>query len=505
MKLAMRLSAFFLAVQFLTLAGFSAALYLLAADHLSRQVDERMDASLTALSAAAEIEPEGVTWEPNEREQGLGRDAGPDQIHWVVLNALGTPIDFSVNLRRWRAFPDLRPDEVAVRFHGPDGRHWRGRSRRLHAARPEDEGNGAPTTGSPSGPGMDRGKSALTLAVFAPLGPTEAILRRLAWTLSLLSLTLWLGAILIGRWLCRRALAPLSTMAEAATDADADSPDVRLPLPGTGDELETLGRAFNGLLDRLHEALDRQRRFTGDASHQLRTPLTGLLSHVDVALRRERPAAEYERVLGVVRNKAVHLRQIIESLLFLARTESESVLPDLDRVDLAAWIPEHLRGWSSQARAADIRTELTGGVRLDVRAHLPAALPVAGQPAGKRLRLQRRGDAHRHLGASRSRGHDPGRTGPRPRALGRRPVADLPALLPDLTGPATRPGRSGPRPFSRPTNRGRVWRVDRGGERAGQGQQVRRGVPRGEPAGRTRVIAGSRLCARRVQGRILTV
>ena len=110
----------------------------------------------------------------------------------------------------------------------------------------------------------------------------------------------------------------------AARDADAADPRTRLPLPGTQDELEDLGSAFNGLLDRLHEALERQRRFTGDASHQLRTPLTGLLSQVEVALRLERPPGEYQRVLKVVRAKGVQLRQIIESLLFLARAESES-------------------------------------------------------------------------------------------------------------------------------------------------------------------------------------
>jgi signal transduction histidine kinase len=162
-------------------------------------------------------------------------------------------------------------------------------------------------------------------------------------------------------------------MESAARDADAANPEMRLPLPGTADELENLGHAFNGLLDRLHEAMERQRRFTGDASHQLRTPLAGLLSQVDLALKRDRPPGEYRRVLGVVRAKATHLRQIIESLLFLARAETDSGCPELEVVDLASWVGEHLREWSTHPRSVDLCAIPDGGGPIWVRAH-PALL-----------------------------------------------------------------------------------------------------------------------------------
>jgi two-component system, OmpR family, sensor kinase len=86
-------------------------------------------------------------------------------------------------------------------------------------------------------------------------------------------------------------------MAEAAHAMSAADLDQRLPASETGDELQNLGDAFNGLLDRLHEAFERQRQFTGDASHQLRTPLAALLGQVEVTLRRERSADDLRRVL----------------------------------------------------------------------------------------------------------------------------------------------------------------------------------------------------------------
>jgi signal transduction histidine kinase len=64
--------------------------------------------------------------------------------------------------------------------------------------------------------------------------------------------------------------------------------DQHLPASEIGDELQDLGGASNGLLVRLHEALERQRQFTDDASHQLRTPRAALLGQVEVTLRRER-------------------------------------------------------------------------------------------------------------------------------------------------------------------------------------------------------------------------
>ncbi|WP_406697879.1 ATP-binding protein [Singulisphaera sp. Ch08] len=363
MSLASRLSASFLAALAIVLIGFSAALGGLAVHHLHRLIDERLDAALTTLAAAAEVGPEGVEWEPDERVLGVGLEAGADQLRWVVRDAGGRLIDRSPNLNPRRLSLELAEGPTSGRFTGPDGRPWMVKSRRLAVPEALQE----PV--DPSKTPVAGRHSALILVAYAPLGPTEATLNRLGLTLIVLSTVLWLAAAAVNRRLCRRGLAPLTAMAMAARDADAEDRHERLPVPNTGDELEDLGQAFNGLLDRLHETLQQQRRFTGDASHQLRTPLAGLLGQVDVVLRRDRPPEEYRRVLGIVRHKAVHLQQIIESLLFLARTEAEAGRPEPEVIDLAAWVSEHLEGWSGHARGADLKGEASCPGPLWVRVH----------------------------------------------------------------------------------------------------------------------------------------
>jgi two-component system, OmpR family, sensor kinase len=158
-------------------------------------------------------------------------------------------------------------------------------------------------------------------------------------------------------------------MADAARDINADDWRARLPAPATGDELEDLARAFNDLLNRLEESFERQRRFTGDASHQLRTPLTAMLGQLDVALLRERSPDEYRRAIESVQSQAHRLGQIVETQLFLARADAEALGPQLEAVDLATWLREHLETWRGHPRWPDFDCELAEGQRTMVRTH----------------------------------------------------------------------------------------------------------------------------------------
>jgi heavy metal sensor kinase len=354
MTLAARLSAFFLAALALVLVGFSASLYLLARAYLDRQADDRLTAALETLAAATDVDPAGLEWEPEERHLTLGRDAAADQVRWAVHDEHGRPVDHSANL----GADDLPPadpaalpaDAPAFRLIDRGGQPWRVAQRCLRA------GPLAPVAAEASASKPAR-HGVLVLTAGLSLAPARAALHTLAGALAGLSLLVWSAAALLGRRMCRHALAPVSRMAAAARAMGADDLARRLPPPGTADELDDLGRTFNGLLDRLQEAFERQRRFTGDASHQLRTPLAAMLGQAEVALRRDRPPEEYRRVLGLVRDQAGHLTRIVESLLFLARADAEGELAGLEVIDLSRWLPEQRERWGGHPRAADLRVE----------------------------------------------------------------------------------------------------------------------------------------------------
>ena len=101
--------------------------------------------------------------------------------------------------------------------------------------------------------------------------------------------------------------------------------------------------------------MQRQKRFTGDASHQLRTPLAALLGNIEIALRRERSPEEYRQALTTAQSKAGHLQRIIESLLYLTRANSEASIPHRERLDLSVWLPLHVATWAEHPRYRDIR------------------------------------------------------------------------------------------------------------------------------------------------------
>ena len=279
MALATRLSLFFLVTLAVVLAGFSAALFFLASSYLHRQMNDRLEATLNLLASDAEEDRDGLEWEPHEHLVAVGAERG-DRVQWLVSDAQAKRVDASKDL-------DNGPAPS-----GWDDKYWQVMRRRLRAKPKAVE---AAMESEPPGAGPKRRFAILDIVVAAPRQPIRAALQKLTWTLSAVALVLWLSVALTGRWLCRHALTPLTRMAAAARKINADDLGRRLPSAGTGDELEDLGRAFNELLARLHESFERQQRFAGDASHQLRTPLTAILGQIEVSLRRERPAEEYER------------------------------------------------------------------------------------------------------------------------------------------------------------------------------------------------------------------
>jgi heavy metal sensor kinase len=349
MTLVTRLTLFALPALALVLVGFSSTLYIASGVQLRWSEEQRVGAILAVLATLAEDGRGGLEWESAGRDEVLARDSGIEGVRWTVRDGDGELIDCSEDRGRGKL-----PEVLGDRGRDSHGQPWRIERRVLRSARMKS---------------LAPGRSAeLVLSAGIGLAPSESTLRNLAITLALLSAFIWGLAALVGRWVCRRALAPLSLMAKAANEIGTDDPALRLPVASTRDELEDLGHAFNGLLDRWHEALERQRRFASDASHQIRTPLTAVLGQVEVALRRDRSPEEYRRVLGLVRDQSDLLRRIVEALLFLARSEPEARPPDFDEIDLVPWIEEQIRRRQDLKLGDAIRWHLPSDASFTVRA-----------------------------------------------------------------------------------------------------------------------------------------
>lgn len=153
--------------------------------------------------------------------------------------------------------------------------------------------------------------------------------------LSLLGLLPWLGAAaLAGGWmLSGRALAPMEGLKEQIAAIGEDELDRRVPV--SSDEVGQLAGVFNQMLERLQRAFTRQRRFSSDASHELRTPLATIRALTSQRLMKVRSESEYVEALREIDRAAANMTQLVESLLFLARSDTGRERLQLERVDLA--------------------------------------------------------------------------------------------------------------------------------------------------------------------------
>jgi two-component system, OmpR family, sensor kinase len=162
-----------------------------------------------------------------------------------------------------------------------------------------------------------------TLVILRSLHPRSEMLEEVtetfAWVIPIAILLASGG----GYFLARKSLAPVVAMSSQAGRIGAANLHERLAVQNEKDELGHLARSFNGLLDRLAESFDRQRRFMADASHELRTPVAILRGESEVALSQQaRSAEEYRESLGVLQHEAARLTRIVEDLFTLTRADA---------------------------------------------------------------------------------------------------------------------------------------------------------------------------------------
>lgn len=229
------------------------------------------------------------------------------------------------------------------------------------------------------------------------LDDAYAVLRAARWLFLGLSLTILAGVGLTGALLARRALRPIDRIVTTARRLGDANLAERLPHPGTGDEIGRLVTTLNDMLARIEQGVDAQRRFTADASHELRSPLSRLRAELEVTLRRPRDRSEYEEALRSCLEEVERLSRLTDELLVLARLDAgEGREPVAHPVALAPILDEALRRLAPEAHRRGVAVALDAFPPLAVRA-APSALglvitnildnAVKFSPPGSRVRV----------------------------------------------------------------------------------------------------------------------
>ncbi len=259
----------------------------------------------------------------------------------AVLDAKGEIWFASAGL----AFPHpllelARQQENVLVTWSAQGRHYRGLTARRHA-------------------GFDGG-GPYTVAVALDIHHHARFMDEFRLSLLLSMLAAALATAALGWYLTQRALTPLRRMGATAAAISASRLDARLPETGVPAELADLARAFNHMLARLEDAFRRLADYATDLAHELRTPLSNLMTQAQVTLARARSAGEYREALESALEEYERLARMIGDMLFLAKADNRQIVPCRESVDLTQEARRLMEFHEAMAEEAGVRLSLSG-------------------------------------------------------------------------------------------------------------------------------------------------
>jgi signal transduction histidine kinase len=338
MSIRLRLTAWYVLTLAIALGAVAIALVLVFRGAMERQLDSELAARAAQVVSTLQSEGSGLSLQGQAGDESFvvgGEFVG-------LYDASGKLVDSSAG-----------PPQAAAAI----ARFAAGST----TTRPESITSGAEHLRVYAVPIVDGGRRLGTVAIVRSLMPIDAAERQL---LGILGLTFPLAvaiAAMGGYYLAYRALRPVEQLRRAAEDYGAKDLSRRLaPRELRDDELGRLARTLDAMLDRVAAAVEQQRRFTGDASHELRTPIATILADASLSLERSRPAEDQRATIARIESEAVRMGRIVEGLLVLARSDAQSRPAHAQDVDLGALLD------ASVSRLAPGATER--GVRIDVRA-----------------------------------------------------------------------------------------------------------------------------------------
>lgn len=165
--------------------------------------------------------------------------------------------------------------------------------------------------------------------------PERAAMRTDALSLAAIGAGVLLAGLALAWWIAARVTRPLAEVSRTAKQIAAGDLSQRITLAETEDELGDVAKVLNETFTRLEDAFARQKQFTADASHELRTPVSLILAHAQGALLHEQSPAEYREALADCAQAAQRMKALIEALLDLARFDADAEPIRREPCDLA--------------------------------------------------------------------------------------------------------------------------------------------------------------------------
>src|SRR5471032_1650340 len=253
-----------------------------------------------------------------------------------------------------------RQADLSLRITGSDGQRWYDSASNLPKELPQkpglstvnDDGTDYRVLNAPLY--LDKPDSP-QLTLLLDITHHQHFLQRMQ---HLIWLTVGLSALataLLGAWAARSGLRPLRRMSAVARWVSAQSLNARLPEEQMPPELAELAQSFNAMLARLDDSFQRLSAFSADIAHELRTPLSNLLTHTQVTLTRPRTLEDYRETLHSNLEELQWMAQLVNDMLYLAKADHGLLTPRREALELADEVDALIEFFALLAEDAHVR------------------------------------------------------------------------------------------------------------------------------------------------------
>lgn len=206
-------------------------------------------------------------------------------------------------------------------------------------------------------PLIDNGNQVGFLLVAMSLEDSLMVINNLSKILIIAYPLILVVLFLIARLIAGRSIKPVTSIIDTASRITRDNLKSRIQLPNNKDELYTLSETINNLLDRIENAIEREKQFTSDASHELRTPLAIIKGTMEVLIRKPREKQEYEDKINFCITEVDRLNNLVDQLLLLARFENQKQNIRNENVYLNSLILDTIARFSVKIKEKNISVE----------------------------------------------------------------------------------------------------------------------------------------------------